>query len=305
MGFPSPSPSAVTGDTSVADFAAGTGDAGLYLFRSRSEVVLTPHVVGEFDQDRLPAGWTLEAANGDTAATLGGGCLALQEGGVYGPGLLSNDRAVEFSATFAARPGQHAGLGIDFVAVPWISFSTKFGNALYARTNFYLPEDERLPGDLLGSRHRFRIDWNVLDMRFSVSGQRLAHLLVPMPGFMRLGAACTRRADPPLTVEWMLATPYRPRGELTSRVFDAGRPVVWGGCDWDADQPPGTEVALAVRAGDNPRPEAGWTGWVTVRDGGHRLGLRGRYAQYRARLQTADPRATPALRSVTLRPAGS
>lgn len=299
MRHPPPSHLDPAADASVADFAAGTADSGLYLFHSRSEVILAPSVVGDFGGPELPPGWDIELANSESIAALRDGCIHLDGAGVYGPGSVTNDRAVEFSATFAPRPGQHAGLGLDFVAVPWISFSTKFGNALYARTHFYLAEDERLPGELLGQRHRFRIDWNVLDMRFSVEGEALTHLLVPMPAFMRLGAASTRPAGQPLQVEWMLATPYRPAGELVSRVFDAGSPARWDRCQWDAATPRGTEVAVAVRAGSTPAPDGSWSAWTDPRGGG-RLGLPGRYAQYRARLRTTDPRETPALRRVSL-----
>lgn len=291
-----------TGDSATEHFARGSGDHNLYLFRSRSEVVLAPAAVGEFDGPDLPRGWKVEVATEGGSAHIGGGHLALEGAGVYADGLVSTDRSMEFSATFTHRPNQHVGFGLDFVKVPWLAFGTKYGNALYGRTCFYISEDERLGAAFLGQRHHFRIDWRVLDVAFSVDGQRQVHLLVPVPGFMRAGAANGSLGGPPLLVDWLLVTPYRPEGRFTSRVFDAGSPARWGPCHWEAATPPGTELAVEVRAGATPQPGTGWSGWAPVAEPGAHAAveLSGQYAQYRALLTTTDPRATPALRRVTL-----
>ena len=52
--------------------------------------------------------------------------------------------APNFSAIFAARPDQHAGLGTNFVDVPWVMFSTKWGRRLYGRTHLLNVDDKKL-----------------------------------------------------------------------------------------------------------------------------------------------------------------
>lgn len=296
---PPPPSLSEAGDATFDDFAAGQGDDGLHLWSTRSAVTLAPAVAGEFDGPGPPPGWSVESTTQSGSARFGPDGVALDGAGIWADGLIANGRAVEFRATFARRPNQHAGLGVDFVHDPWVSFSTKFGNALYARTNFYLAEDERVSADLLGASHRYRIDWNVIDIVFAVDGERAAHLLVPVPGFMRPGAANTNEGREPLVVKWMLVTPYRPVGRFLSRGFDGGRRQRWDRVGWEADLPPGTAVSVDVRAGDRPEPDPSWSPWVAVTGPGM-VGPAGRYAQYRAELRTADPHRTPVLRGVTL-----
>lgn len=305
MRRPPPSRLAEIVDTGFEGFSAGQGDEGLHLWRTRSELTLAPSVVGEFDGPEAPPGWSVETTTDGGSTTFVGGAVALDGAGIFADALVANGRAIEFEATFARRPNQHAGLGVDFVKNPWVSFSTKFGNALYARTNFYLSEDQRVSAEVLGSRHRYRIDWNVIDIVFSVDGGRAAHLLVPVPGFMRVGAASTSRGGGPLLVAWMLVTPYRSTGRFLSRVLDAGGRSRWKGASWDADAPPATEVHVGIRTGDTPEPDPSWAPWLAL-DGvdgvdGAEIDEAGRYAQYRVELRTADPRQTPALRRVSLR----
>jgi hypothetical protein len=207
--------------------------------------------------------------------------------------MFGSERSLEFVATFAKRPHQHIGFGTNFRTVPWITFSTKFGNSLYARSNFTVPEDNRLPGSLLGTAHRFRIDWRVLDIAFWVDGRRVAHQLAPVVGYMRPLVSNGSLGVDPLTVEWLRMSPYAPEGEFISRVHDAGGTVVWEAYDADADVPAGTTLVLDGRAGDGPEPGPTWSAWAPPP-------VTGRFVQYRARLATADSARTPVVRAVTV-----
>jgi hypothetical protein len=292
-------PPAEVADVSPADFAAGTPDAGAYVARSRvGEVLLRPKVVGEFTGDEVPDGWTVTPWKDGGTATVADGMLVLDGARVGCDPLFLSPRSLEMSAVFAARPGQHAGFGTDFVDVPWVMFSTKWGRRLYGRTHLLNVEDKRLPGHWFDRPHRFRIDWNVLDVIFSIDGERLAQVLVPVPGYMRALAGNERLGTEPLRVEWMRLSPYERAGSFTSRVLDAGTVAAWRGMTWDADVPPGTSVVLQARAGDVPRPDPTWSQWRTAGGAGGALGLTSRYLQYRADLATSDQSSTPVLRAV-------
>jgi hypothetical protein len=291
-----------TGAGLIDDFSAGATDAGATVTPAGSpEVILTPKLAGDFTGDTMPDGWSVVPWVEGGTATLGDGSLTLDGASVRCEPLVLSPRSLEFSATLAARPDQHAGFGIDFVAVPWLMFSTKWGRRLYGRTHLLTIEDKKLGDEWFGSPHRYRIDWNVLDIIFSIDGRRLAHLMVPMPGYMRALAANQRLGGEPLRIEWMRLSPYAPAGRFTSRVLDAGVPADWQEADWDADVPEGTSLDIQVRTGDAAVPDRSWSRWRRLADPGQVVGARARYAQYRADLATGDASWTPALRAVRLR----
>jgi hypothetical protein len=283
-------------DGSAADFCAGTTDAGAYVARTiAGEVILTPKLAAEFTGDAVPDGWTVEPWVEGGSGTLEGGMLVLDGAKVGADALVLSPRSLEMSVVFAARPDQVAGLGVDCVKEPWVMFSTKWGRRLYGRTHLLQIEDTKLRADCFGAPHVFRIDWNVLDIVFSVDGARQAHLMIPVPGYMRPLAANQRIGTEPLRIEWMRCSPYPPAGCFTSRILDAGSPVVWHDLTWEADVPKGTSVAFDVRTGDTADPDGRWTPWRPV----IALGATARYLQYRAELATTDPSWTPVLRRVT------
>ncbi len=289
-------------DGSAADFAAGTTDAGAYIAHTRAgEVILLPKVAGEFTGDTMPAGWTVTPLRDGGSATLAGGMLTLDAARVGCEPLLLSPRSLEMSAVFAARPDQHVGLGTNFVDVPWVKFSTKWGRRLYARTHLLTVEDKRLAGDFFDAPHRYRIDWNVLDLIFWVDGEKVAHLMIPMPGHMRAMAANERLGAQPLGLEWVRLSPYPPAGRFTSRVLDAGAPADWHSLTWRADEPRATGIAMQVRTGDVARPGRTWSSWRAVAGSGGAVGATSRFVQYRALLSTTDPAWTPVLHEVRLR----
>jgi hypothetical protein len=291
-------PAEVT-DSSSSDFAAGCPGPGAYVAGTlRGEVLLTPKVAGEFTGDELPEGWSVTACVEGGYATLGDGMLALDGAQVAHDALLPGARSLEIAAVFAARPDQHAGFGTNLVDPPWVIFSTKWGGHLYGRTNLLLVEDKKVPGHWFDEVHRFRIDWNVLDVVFSIDGERAAHILVPVPSYMRALAANQRLGNDPLRVEWMRLSPYAPAGSFTSRVLDAGTSADWQRLSWEAEVPAGTSLALHVRTGDAHAPDASWSDWTPVPPTGELTGLTGRYLQYRADLATADRSWTPVLHAV-------
>jgi hypothetical protein len=291
-------------DVTVADFAKGTCDgAHVAITADGPELILHPTVAAEFGCDTLPDDWYAEPWKEGGRATVVGSSLVLDGASAGHYNLVGSERSLEFVATFQKRPHQHVGFGTDFRSSHWVTFSTKFGNALYARSSFFIPEDNRLSPGLLGSPHRFRIDWNILDVDFWIDGRHVAHQLVPMVGYLRPLASNGSLGGPPLTVDWLRMTPYRPSGTFTSRVHDAGTTVHWTACALDADIPPNTSVEVELRGGDTPEPDGSWSAWVPVHPatGLNGAALAARYAQYRLLLHTRKSAHTPLVRAVTLR----
>lgn len=289
-------------DGSAADFSRGCTDAGAYVAPTlRGEVILTPKVAAEFTGDVLPEGWTVTPWVDGGTGTLEDGMLSLDGASVGCEPVLLSPRSLEFSAIFAARPDQHAGFGTNFVDVPWVMFSTKWGRRLYGRTHLLNVDDKKLAGDWFDAPHRFRIDWNILDIAFSIDGTRLAHLMVPMPGHMRPLAANQRLGQQPLRIEWMRVSPFASSGRFTSRVLDAVAVADWQSMSWEGDTPERTSVAMHIRTGDVARPGRTWSTWRPVRRSGDALAATSRYLQYRVDLATTDPTSTPVLREVRLR----
>ena len=289
------------GDSSAADLLSGYPDSGASVAASTPpEVILAPAVAATFAGPDLPDGWFARPWAEGGSVHFDGGRLVIDGALVGHHALISGGRSLEFATTFDDRPDQHVGFGFDYVNVPWCMFSTKWGRRLYARTNFTLSEDKKLPGDWFGSPHRYRIDWRFLYVDFAVDGKRLAHLLVPMPPAMRPLAGNKRVGGEPLVLEWVRMSPYAPAGRFTSRVLDAGGAVEWTEARWAADVPEGTSLTLRWRSGDSPAPDRAWSGWAVLRGPTAVARRISRYVQYRAELATTDASSTPALREVTL-----
>ncbi|HEY6865850.1 MAG TPA: FlgD immunoglobulin-like domain containing protein, partial [Candidatus Eisenbacteria bacterium] len=102
-----------------------------------------------------------------------------------------------------------------------------------------------------------------------------------------------------LTVDWMRMTPYVTTGTFTSRVFDALASTDWGVASWSADLPAGASAAMSVRQGSATPPDASWSPWTGVTNGGT-VGGNSRYIQYRMALATPDPSSAPVVRDVTI-----
>lgn len=288
-------------DGSAAAFAAGTTEGGAHVAATAGgAVMLAPAVAGEFTGDDLPAGWTVTPYGNGGTATMGDGRLTLDGARIASDAVFRGPpRVLDFRATFAARPDQHAGFGIDFVQAPWVMFSTRWGRRLYARTHHVFTDDKRLAGTWFGEAHDFRIEWDVLDITFSIDGERAAYLLVPVPGYARAAAGNQRVGGAPLELEWMRVSPYAREGTFTSRVLDAGATVAWTDGSWRADVPDGTTLALSVRTGPGPAPDRAWSAWRPLACPGAAPGEVSRHLQYRVELATTDTGRTPILHQVT------
>ena len=85
-----------------------------------------------------------------------------------------------------------------------------------------------------------------------------------------------------------------------SQVKDTGQPSGFNTITWTDYVPTDTSVAVSVRAGNVLTPDAFWTGWNLVSNGGSLDAIDGgRYIQYKAVLTYTDTSLTPNIQDIT------
>ena len=235
----------------MADFSAGAPGADTYVSETANgEVMLRPAVGAEFaGGPALPAGWsgaTWESQGGGaggTAAVSGGslhvnGAFASTDT-TFGPGS-----SLEGVATFGAATFQHVALSDNFESV-WAMFSTRgTTNQLFASTQFGSGvTDTPIPGSLVGSSHRYRIEWDLTEVRYFVDGSLVATHTGTFGPALRAAASDFTAGGPELAVDWMRVGPYPASGAFESRIFDAGQAVNWNQLSWIENTPAGTDIS--------------------------------------------------------------
>jgi Domain of unknown function (DUF4082)/Bacterial Ig-like domain/Cohesin domain/FlgD Ig-like domain/Bacterial Ig domain len=288
-------------DQLAADFALGALDANTAISEvGDGEVILKPASITEFSGSSLPASWQSSPWSGGGTATVGGGTLTVEGARAvttasFGPGC-----SIEFVATFNASSFQHVGFvaDIDFNS-PWAIFSTAAaGNAVYARVAGQ--SDVLVSAALLGTPHRYRIDWLANSFVFWVDGAQVATINATVASNMVAVASDFNIDGSLLSLDWLRVTPYASAGSFTSRVFDQGATAAWGAATWTSSTPAGTSIAMFVRKGDTPAPDGTWTAFASIASSGASIGGASRYIQYRADLATGDVAQTPVLDGVAL-----
>ncbi len=288
-------------DTTVDDFGAGsTGSDTAVADQDGGEVILKPAVQAEFAGSTLPSGWTDHLWSAGGTVSVAGGALTVNGARANTEAFFGAGRSLEYVATFGGGPFGTIGFGNTFDDPPWANFGLTGDGNFYARTHDGNVQDvTQLPSSLIGSSHRFRIDWNLSNIQFFVDGVLVAtHRAISAP--MRPIVSDAVAGGPTVAADWLRLSPYPANGTFISRVFDAGEPVNWNTLSWSSDLPSGTSLALKVRRGPTPNPDGSWSAFESVADSGTEIGGNSRYLQYRAELATTDPKITPALRDVTV-----
>jgi hypothetical protein len=102
----------------------------------------------------------------------------------------------------------------------------------------------------------------------------------------------------------VLQDKYAARGTVVSEVLDAKIISKWGALAWKPETPPGTRVTVALRSGNTAEPDETWSDWTGEQSDPHNGKITAptaRYLQYRVTLSSDSPKATPAVRGLTLR----
>ena len=289
-------------DTTVADFAAGTLDGREYIAETADgEIILSPLAGSEFSGTTLPPDWSTTAWAPGGAATVSGGVLTVNGARAGTIASYPAGRSLEFVATFTGAPFQHAGFAVTLDDAPWAMFSTAAGGGLFARTSSTSSgSSTTLSSSLLGSPHRFRIDWTPAGATYYVDGTVVASHATAINVPLRPIVSDLAAGTGVVTVGWMRMSPYASPGTFLSRVFDAGAAVNWGPLWWTAQLPSGTGAAFLVRHGDTAAPDATWTPFAPIAGSGSAIGGSSRYLQYRVDLASSVPRSTPSVEQVTI-----
>ena len=155
----------------------------------------------------------------------------------YGSG-----RSLEFVASFGGQSFEHAGFAVDLNSSPnWAIFSVSGSGGFYARTNNNGTSTEtQLSSALLGSPHRYRIEWGASDVRYYVDGTLAAtHTADFGATQMRPIASDFTPGGPELSVDWVHMSAFAESATFESRVFDAVGPRNGAALSWSASTPRG------------------------------------------------------------------
>ena len=130
----------------------------------------------DFSGNSLPANWFSTPLSSGGSASVTNGTLTVDGALAGSNSVYSSGTGLEFVATFTGDPWQHIGFGVDYNSAPWIIFSTFQGGQLYARTATSGGQsvDTPIPGNWFGAPHRYRIEWNPVDVVFSIDGKVVA-----------------------------------------------------------------------------------------------------------------------------------
>ena len=298
-----PSPTSRAGSADANTLVSQTGDG---------ELILKPTEGDEFSGGPgLPAAWAScpwtapETCAPGLGATVSGGSLLVDGSYARTVATYGSGRTLEFVASFGNQSFEHAGFGVDLNnSANWAIFSVNASGAFTARTNANGSSTEtQLSSALLGSPHRYRIDWGAADVRYYVDGALVAtHPTLFGVTQMRPIASDLTVGGPALSIDWVHMSPYSGPGTFESRVFDAGagNSADWGALSWNASMPEGTGVALSARTGNTATPDATWSAFSPIASSGGDIPGSSRYLQYRVQLTTSEPAVTPTLSDVSI-----
>jgi large repetitive protein len=260
------------------------------------EVALAPESGEEFSSTGLPSTWQdgQESAGGTTVVSRG----ALDIDGRWAGTrkMFSPGRTLAFKATFSGPANQWVGVASGNASAPFAMFGLR-GGVLYAAVNTTTLRTLALPATLVGSPHRYRIDWTANSVSFFVDGKLIKTQALSMASARPLARDALRDGTP-LVVDWVRFGKYAATGTHLSRVLDAQQMVTWDRAFYRADVPTGTALRVRVRTGSTPTPDATWSAWETLSGSGARVPGASRYLQYRVDMATSVSSTTPVLRGI-------
>ena len=290
-------PPTVTGcfvDDTFAQFSGGTVTNTFVSESSGGQLILNPTLGTTFNGTSLPTGWV------DGGAWSAGGATSVSNSNL----ITNRSRAgtsqsfpvgssVEFAATIQPAAWQHLGWAgdLDFGSTYAMFSTNNTTDTLYVRTSD--GTITAIPGNWLGTPHRYRIDHTATNFVFSIDGSVVATINTAINSPMQLIASENSGVN--FAVDWALVTPYVSVGNFTSRIYNAGTTVNWGNVTWAAS---GATINISARTGNTATPDGTWSAFKALAGSGANLNLTGRYIQYQASLSTSNTSQTPILDAI-------
>jgi hypothetical protein len=293
---PAPCPS----DQTAANFGLGTLDANTAVsLIGDGEIILKPTSGTEFSGTTLPGDWQSATWAAGGAMSVGGGALTVDGAHASTVASFGPGRSLEFVATYTAAQFQNIGFAANAsFGAPWVVIGEGSAtDGVYARTDG--GASVLLSNTVLGSPHRYRIDWNATNFVFWVDGAQVTTITLTVATNMVAMVSDLNVGGNSLSVDWLRVTPYAASGSFTSRVFDQGGPTNWGVATISSSTPTGTSLSLLARTGNTATPDGSWSSFVALTNG-VALGGNSRYLQYRADLATSLPGWTPELQGLAI-----
>ena len=158
-------------DTTSADFGGGTTGADTYVSETdNGEVILKPTAGAEFGGSALPGGWTSAPWSAGGGATVAGGRLHV-DGASAGTTRDLRSRAlagVRRDVRGGAVPDRRLRHRSQCPAVGDVQHPGRQPVLRPHHTTARVSTNTPLPSSLLGSAHRYRIEWDAGEVRFFV-----------------------------------------------------------------------------------------------------------------------------------------
>jgi hypothetical protein len=295
--------------TTTADFSGDALVNTLVANGAGGEVALAQSL-DDFTGTTLSATWTTiswASAGGGPASVAVAASVASIGGAEVLSGTITRGTPLEAMMAFGATAYQHFGLATDFAAVGgnyWAMFSTMgTTNTLFARLNISGSTQDVSIGALPSGFHSYLIKPISGGFEFYVDNVLKTTLSGTVPTAIGLKAAFSSfngAPQSPLQVDWIRYGGYLTSGTLTSSVYDAGQLAHWASATWTATLPTGTTLTVQTRSGNTATPDATWSPYQTVINGGAVASPAGRYIQYVVTFTTTDPSVTPILSDLVI-----
>ena len=161
--------------------------------------------------------------------------------------------------------------------------------------------ETQLSSSLLGSPHRYRIEWGASEIRYYVDGTLVAtHAADFGTTQMRPTASDFTPGGPEISVDWVHMSRFAAIGDIRIARVRRRSDRAMGSAQLGRRAPAGTSVTVSVRTGDTATPDQSWSAFSPIASSGNDIPGASRYIQYRAQLSTSDPASTPTLNNVSI-----
>ena len=223
-------PTTCASDVDNNNFSAGTtGSNTTVILEGNGGVTLTPALSEDFSGPGIPIGWSGSSfASGGTTTVDGN--VTVNGTHVYSDNSFVQGTSIEFVATFNSGSFQNVGFTVDqeFNNNPWVVIGQGGGpdGSLYARASS--GDVFNLGGDLLGSPHRYRINWTPTGFDFYVDGSSTVAATIPLAVSSNMFIQISDVNTGDGVYLWIGCVHQTvPSGTFVSRVFNAGTPKQW------------------------------------------------------------------------------